>query len=94
MLYRRALQSSKIDFASFLIVNNAPIRFGGRQVLLRNVCQHFKSVVDGIVIGFWLLFKFFRFLRGPRKSVVLADSEAVRGMIRKVSHLVTVEPAD
>lgn len=32
-------------------------------------------------------------LRGPHKSVVLQDSEAVRGMIRKVSHLVRVEPA-
>jgi len=33
-------------------------------------------------------------LRGPRKSVILQDTVAVRGMIRKVSHLVTVEPAD
>jgi len=33
-------------------------------------------------------------LRGPHKSVVLTDSDAVRGMIRKVSHLVTVEAAD
>ena len=33
-------------------------------------------------------------LRGPHHSVVLKDSEAVRGMIRKVSHLVTVEAAD
>ena len=33
-------------------------------------------------------------LRGPHKSVVLQDSDAVRGMIRKVSHLVTVEAAD
>lgn len=33
-------------------------------------------------------------LRGPHRSVVLADSDAVRGMIRKVSHLVTVESAD
>ena len=33
-------------------------------------------------------------LRGPRKSVILADTVAVRGMIRKVSHLVTVESAD
>ena len=33
-------------------------------------------------------------LRGPHKSVVLQDSEAIRGMIRKVSHLVTVESAD
>jgi large subunit ribosomal protein L30 len=28
------------------------------------------------------------------KSVVLTDSAAVRGMIRKVSHLVRVEPAE
>ncbi len=28
------------------------------------------------------------------KSVILNDTAAVRGMIRKVSHLVTVEPAD
>jgi len=33
-------------------------------------------------------------LRRPHQSVVLADTVAVRGMIRKVSHLVTVEPAD
>ena len=33
-------------------------------------------------------------LRGPRKSVVLQDSQALRGMIRKVSHLVTIEAAD
>ena len=33
-------------------------------------------------------------LRGPHRSVVLQDSDAVRGMIRKVSHLVTVEAAD
>jgi len=33
-------------------------------------------------------------LRGPRKTVVLQDTPAVRGMIRKVSHLVTVESAD
>ena len=33
-------------------------------------------------------------LRGPHKSVILQDTEAVRGMIRKVSHLVTVEAAD
>ena len=33
-------------------------------------------------------------LRGPHKSVVLKDTDAVRGMIRKVSHLVTVESAD
>jgi large subunit ribosomal protein L30 len=28
------------------------------------------------------------------KSVILNDTPAVRGMIRKVSHLVRVEPAD
>ena len=33
-------------------------------------------------------------LRGPHRSVVLQDTDAVRGMIRKVSHLVTVEAAD
>ncbi len=33
-------------------------------------------------------------LRGPHKSVILQDTVAIRGMIRKVSHLVTVEPAD
>lgn len=33
-------------------------------------------------------------LRGPHKSVVLQDTDAVRGMIRKVSHLVTVEAAE
>ena len=33
-------------------------------------------------------------LRGPRKTVVLQDSVSVRGMIRKVSHLITVEAAD
>ncbi len=40
-----------------------------------------------------------RTLRGlglgrPHKTVVLQDTVAIRGMIRKVSHLVTVEPAD
>ena len=33
-------------------------------------------------------------LRGPHKSVILQDTDAVRGMIRKVAHLVTVEAAD
>ena len=33
-------------------------------------------------------------LRGPHKSVILQDTVAVRGMIRKVAHLVTVEAAD
>ena len=33
-------------------------------------------------------------LRGPHKSVVLQDTPSIRGMIRKVSHLVTVESAD
>ena len=30
----------------------------------------------------------------PHKSVVLQDTVAIRGMIRKVSHLVHVEAAD
>jgi large subunit ribosomal protein L30 len=33
-------------------------------------------------------------LRGPHKSVILKDTESLRGMIRKVSHLVTIEAAD
>jgi large subunit ribosomal protein L30 len=33
-------------------------------------------------------------LRGPHCSVILQDTVAIRGMIRKVSHLVTVEAAD
>ena len=33
-------------------------------------------------------------LRGPHKSVILQDTLSIRGMIRKVSHLVTVESAD
>jgi large subunit ribosomal protein L30 len=33
-------------------------------------------------------------LRGPHKTVVLQDTVSIRGMIRKVSHLVTVESAD
>jgi len=33
-------------------------------------------------------------LRGPHKTSILLDTPAIRGMIRKVSHLVTVEPAD
>ena len=33
-------------------------------------------------------------LRGPHKSVVLEDTVAIRGMIRKVSHLVTIEAAE
>ena len=33
-------------------------------------------------------------LRGPHCSKVLIDTPAVRGMIRKVSHMVIVEPAD
>ncbi len=33
-------------------------------------------------------------LRGPHHHVVLVDTEATRGMIRKVSHLVRVESAD
>jgi len=33
-------------------------------------------------------------LRGPHKSVILQDTVSIRGMIRKVSHLVKVEAAD
>lgn len=33
-------------------------------------------------------------LRGPHKSVILQDTPAIRGMIRKVSHLVSVEPVE
>jgi large subunit ribosomal protein L30 len=33
-------------------------------------------------------------LRGPHKSVVLEDTLAIRGMIRKVAHLVTIEPVE
>jgi large subunit ribosomal protein L30 len=33
-------------------------------------------------------------LTGPHKTCVLQDTPAIRGMIRKVSHLVTIEPAD
>ena len=33
-------------------------------------------------------------LRGPRKSVVLEDTNSIRGMIKKVAHLVVVESAD
>jgi len=33
-------------------------------------------------------------LRGPHHSVVLQDTLSIRGMIRKVSHLVTIEAAD
>lgn len=33
-------------------------------------------------------------LRGPHKTVVVPDSVSVRGMLRKVSHLITVESAD
>jgi len=33
-------------------------------------------------------------LTGPHKSVILKDTVEIRGMIRKVSHLVTVESAD
>jgi large subunit ribosomal protein L30 len=29
-----------------------------------------------------------------RKSAIVEDSLAVRGMIRKVSHLITIEPAE
>ncbi len=33
-------------------------------------------------------------LRGPHKTAVLEDTPSIRGMIRKVSHLVVIEPAD
>ena len=33
-------------------------------------------------------------LRGPHRSVILQDTDAIRGMIRKVAHLVTVEAAE
>lgn len=33
-------------------------------------------------------------LHHPNDSVVLADTVAIRGMIRKVSHLVTVAPVE
>jgi large subunit ribosomal protein L30 len=33
-------------------------------------------------------------LKGPHKSVVLEDTAAIRGMIRKVSHLVRIEAAE
>ena len=33
-------------------------------------------------------------LRGPHKTVVLQDTPSIRGMIRKVSHLVTIEAAE
>jgi large subunit ribosomal protein L30 len=33
-------------------------------------------------------------LRGPHKSVVVQDTLAIRGMIRKVSHLVTIEAVE
>ena len=33
-------------------------------------------------------------LRGPRSSVVVENSPAFRGMIKKILHLVTVEECD
>ena len=33
-------------------------------------------------------------LTGPHKTVVLQDTLAIRGMIRKVSHLVKIEAAE
>ncbi|MBE7452573.1 MAG: 50S ribosomal protein L30 [Kofleriaceae bacterium] len=33
-------------------------------------------------------------LKHPHDSVILADTVAIRGMIRKVSHLVTVAPVE
>lgn len=33
-------------------------------------------------------------LRGPHRSVVLQDTLSIRGMVRKVSHLVAVEAVE
>jgi large subunit ribosomal protein L30 len=33
-------------------------------------------------------------LRRIRHSVILEDTDSIRGMIRKVQHLITVEPAE
>ena len=33
-------------------------------------------------------------LRGLHRPVLLEDTPAIRGMVRKVSHLVSVEPAE
>jgi large subunit ribosomal protein L30 len=33
-------------------------------------------------------------LRGPHKTSVLLDTPAIRGMLRKVSHLISIESAD
>jgi large subunit ribosomal protein L30 len=33
-------------------------------------------------------------LSGPNQSSILLDTPAIRGMVRKVSHLITVESAD
>ncbi len=33
-------------------------------------------------------------LRGPRTTKTLLDTPAIRGMIRKVSHLIVVEPVE
>jgi len=33
-------------------------------------------------------------LNGPHKSKVLLDKPALRGMLRKVSHLISIESAD
>ena len=33
-------------------------------------------------------------LRGPHRSVILQDTIAIRGMIRKVSHLVEITPVE
>jgi len=33
-------------------------------------------------------------MTGRHQTAVLQDTPAIRGMIRKVSHLITVEPAD
>jgi large subunit ribosomal protein L30 len=33
-------------------------------------------------------------LKGPHKSKILLDTPALRGMLRKVSHLISIESAD
>jgi len=33
-------------------------------------------------------------LRGPHTTKTLEDTLSIRGMIRKVSHLITIEPAE
>jgi large subunit ribosomal protein L30 len=33
-------------------------------------------------------------LKGPHQTSILLDTPSIRGMVRKVSHLITVESAD